>query len=257
MAKRVLSISRLRSPAGSVKACAQVLDAERGEIVGRQRLQRELRGPARHGEPPLRPVALQRDVGALGQLAHDVVQHVRRHGGRAFALGGRRHGLDDLHVEIGRGQRELVIADREQHVGEDRDGVAPLHHARDMGQRAREARFVDAEPHGSPIPDFGASSYARGRGLAQPRARPDPPESMLKARNSLPRPCREGRQNSSAEERPKTGGGTPHRKPPSRLPSYSVHDPSEPVPRVPGSCTSRAAGASEARSPRGAGCRRS
>ena len=87
---------------------AEIIDAERGEVVGRERLQRELRRPARDGEASLFAVPRKLDIGALGQLAHDVIEHMGGHGGGAFALGPHRHGLDQLHVEVGRGELELV-----------------------------------------------------------------------------------------------------------------------------------------------------
>ena len=95
---------------GQRKVVAEIIDAERGEIVGRQRLERELRRPARDDEPSLLAVLDQLDIVAFGELAHDVVEHMGGHGGRAFALGARRHRLDQLHVEIGRGQLQLVVA---------------------------------------------------------------------------------------------------------------------------------------------------
>jgi hypothetical protein len=134
------------------KGMAEILDAERREVVGGQGLQRELRRAAGDGEPPLLAVPLQLDIGAFGQLAHDVVEHMGGHGGGAFALGARGHGLHDLHVEIGRGQGQLVVLRGEEHVGQDGDRVAPLHHARHMGKCLGEGWFVDREPHDGTIP---------------------------------------------------------------------------------------------------------
>ena len=152
MAKRVLSISRFRSAAGSAEAVAEIVDAERGEVVGRQRLQRELGRPARDGEASLLAVPRKLDIGALGQLAHDVVEHMGGHGGGAFALG--RTGT----VSTSSMSRSVAVsfssflAAATQDIGQDGDGVAALHHARHMGERLGKAGFVDGEPHGCPIP---------------------------------------------------------------------------------------------------------
>jgi hypothetical protein len=91
---------------------AEILDTQRREIVCRKRLQRELSRSCRDGEAPLVSVANELDLRSFRQLAHDVVEHMRRHRCRSFALGSGRHRLDQLHVEVGRGQLQLVIARR-------------------------------------------------------------------------------------------------------------------------------------------------
>ena len=45
----------------------------------------------------------------------------------------------DLDVEVGRRQPELAVTRLEQHVGEDRNGVAPLDDALHMGERLEES----------------------------------------------------------------------------------------------------------------------
>ncbi len=134
------------------EAVAEIVDAERREIVRGQRLERELRRAGGDGKPSLLAVAVELDIGSFGQLAHDVVEHMRRYRGGAFALGLARHRLDQLHVEIGGGQLQLVLGRADQDVGQDGDGIAPLDHARDMGERACQAWFVDGEAHGDKIP---------------------------------------------------------------------------------------------------------
>ena len=93
-----------------VKAWPRSSTLKARKVVGRQRLQREARLTATDGEPTLIAVSRNVDVGSLGQLAHDVVEHMGWHRGGAFALGPRRHRLDDLHIEVGRGQLQLVVA---------------------------------------------------------------------------------------------------------------------------------------------------
>ena len=126
---------------------AEIVDAERWEVVGGQRLQGEAGGAASDDEAPLVPVAGQLDVGAFRQFAHDVVEHMGRHGGGPFALGAGRHRLHQLHVEVGGGELQLVVPRGEQDVGQDGNGVAPLDHARHVGERLGKAWLVDGQPH--------------------------------------------------------------------------------------------------------------
>ena len=79
--------------------------------------------------------------------------------------------LVDLQVEVGRHQPDrAVVARLDQHVGQDRDGVAPLDHRLDMAQALQECRPFDRRlhcrfaphPHASPL--VIASRSARGRG---------------------------------------------------------------------------------------------
>ena len=58
-----------------------------------------------------------------------------------------RHGVDDLHVEVGRLQRQLAAFGADQHVGEDRDRVAPLDDAMDVVEGLQEVRPLDGRAH--------------------------------------------------------------------------------------------------------------
>src|SRR6516225_345526 len=58
---------------------AEIIDAQAREVVGRQCLQREARLAASDGEPALVSLALHLDIASLWELAHDVVEHMRRH----------------------------------------------------------------------------------------------------------------------------------------------------------------------------------
>jgi hypothetical protein len=77
---------------------------------------------------------LDDDLRALGQLAHDLVEHVRRYrrGAAGRCLGGDAVG--HFQVEVGRLQAELALVGLDQDVGQDRDGIAPLNHAMHMAQ---------------------------------------------------------------------------------------------------------------------------
>ena len=126
---------------------AEIVDAERREIVGRECLQREAGRPAGDAQPSLLAVKRKLDIGFLGQLAHDIVQHVGGHGGCAAALGPARQCLDQFHIEVRRRQPELILARIQQHIGEDGDCIAPLDHARHMGKRLGQAGLIDGHMH--------------------------------------------------------------------------------------------------------------
>jgi hypothetical protein len=79
---------------------------------------------------------------------------VRRHRGGAALLDRSGRSVDDLHVEVGRLQRQLIALGAEQHISQDRDGVPPLHDAMDVVQRLEEVRpfnphFHDFSIHGA------------------------------------------------------------------------------------------------------------
>ena len=100
---------------GQAETVAEVVDAERGKIVGRERLQRELSGAAQNRQAPLIAVLGQLDLGALGKLAHDIVEHMGGHGGGAFALAADRHG--DGRADRNRARRESPRGTQPTSVG--------------------------------------------------------------------------------------------------------------------------------------------
>ena len=85
---------------------------------------------------------------ALGQLARDIEQRVRRNGGRARLIDRGRDRFVDLQIEIGRHQLQRALGGRlDQHVGQDRDGVAPLDHRLDMAEALQKGRAFDRRLH--------------------------------------------------------------------------------------------------------------
>ena len=83
-----------------------------------------------------------------------------------------RDALVDLQVEVGRHQPErAVLARLDQHVGEDRDGVAALHDRLDVAQALQEGRPFNRRFHALQSPIIRtrhgttiASRCARGSG---------------------------------------------------------------------------------------------
>ena len=121
-----------------------------GEVALRQGLQREARAPGPDGEHRAVARGLEHDLRALGELAHDLVEHVRRHRGDAARRDLAVDRLDHLEIEIGRLERKLCALGADQHVGENRDGVAPLDHAVDVGERSQELGALDRDLHAGP-----------------------------------------------------------------------------------------------------------
>ena len=116
------------------------------EIVARQGRQVEAR--AAGDDLHLAVGGGELDLAALGQLADDVEEGVGAERGRAGLADLCGDAFIDLQVEVGRHQAErAVLARLDQHVGQDRDGVAPLDHRLDMAQALEEGRPFDRRLH--------------------------------------------------------------------------------------------------------------
>jgi hypothetical protein len=129
---------------------SHVAGGEIGEVALRQRLQREARAAGADRQHGAVAGGLQHDLRAFGQLAHDLVEHVRRHGGGPA----RRHlggdGLGHFEIEIGGLEGQLRFVGLDQHIGQNRDRVAPLDHAMDVAQRLQQSRAFDSDLHAGP-----------------------------------------------------------------------------------------------------------
>ena len=85
---------------------------------------------------------------SVGQLADDLVQSGGRSGAGAVAGRAGRHVLDDGDLHVGGGERQLAVAHRDHDIGQDRDGVAALHHTLDVGQCLQQGGPVGLQHHG-------------------------------------------------------------------------------------------------------------
>ena len=148
-----------------------------GEAVGREAREVETRaaGTDLH---LLGAIGFEPYFAAVGELAHDFVERMRGHSGRACRLHHRRHRLGHFDVEIGGAQVDLAVRGLEQHVGEDRVGVAPLNDAMHMPQRLQQRVALQCDLHPTHFPNTG------------------PPASN--PRKSGPRPWQFGPKNASA-----------------------------------------------------------
>ena len=92
--------------------------------------------------------------------------------------------LDHLEVEIGRLQRSAALVGAQQHVRQDRDGVAPLDDAMDMAQGLQQGGPFDRDLHGSDPSGAMAPNgecAAAGRGPAPGRQNGRSPEAAKSA----------------------------------------------------------------------------
>src|SRR5262249_21504967 len=117
---------------------------------------------------------------------------MRRNGGGAIALGPGGHRLDQLHVEVGRSKLKLVVARREEDVGEDRDGVPPLDHARHMAKRLGKGWFFYGKPHGRPLSRICASPRCVRLGRSAFWLRSGPGKGVIRRENSRSSCARSG-----------------------------------------------------------------
>ena len=125
----------------------EIARGEIGEIAVRQALQIEARAARAQLQLAAFAGRLQRDLRAVGQLADDVVE---RMGGQRRAAGWRDVGgelFGHFKIEIGRLEEQRSALRLDQHIGQDRDGVAALHHAMDMAKRLQKRRAFESDFH--------------------------------------------------------------------------------------------------------------
>src|SRR6185295_18222465 len=129
------------------KAMAELACGQIGEILGRQGLEREAGSSRHYREAAFIGTLLDFKLSAIGQLAHDVVQYMRR--GRGAAVTGDLgcHGFHDFDVEIGGGEPQRTFGGLDQHVRQYGNRIATLHHALNMAQSMQEGRAFDRDAH--------------------------------------------------------------------------------------------------------------
>ena len=151
------------------EAVRELARGEIGEVGRRQSLKGEARAAGAQDQLPRVAGGLEARLRALRQLAHDVVDHMRRNGRRAVLGDVGWNRLGSLEVEVGALQRQPAVPGLDQHVGEDRDGVAPLDDAMDVPKRFKQDRTLDGDLHRmkSQVSLTRNAPRKRGRGLCQ------------------------------------------------------------------------------------------
>ena len=123
---------------GQRKLHRHVAAAHHREILGRQAAQREPR-PARADAQLTGPaIGLDVHLRTVRQFPHDIVECMRRGRGGAVLTDIGRDTFVDRKVHVGRRQAEQTTLGIEQHVGQDRNGIAPLDDALHMRQRLQQ-----------------------------------------------------------------------------------------------------------------------
>ena len=118
-----------------------------GKIGGGQGLEGESRPSRAHDELSGVAGGLEARLRAIREFAHDIVDHVGRNGRRAILGDVGRDLLGRLEVEIRAFQRQFAVRGFDQHIGEDRNRVAPLDDAMHVPQRLEQDRTLDSDLH--------------------------------------------------------------------------------------------------------------
>ena len=130
------------------EAHRQIGFGDHREIIALQRRQAEPAAAGIHAHAVTRNGEF--NLRALGQLAHDIEQRVRRNRGGAVQIDRGGDIFHHLQIKIGRHQPQPIGARFDQHVGKDRDGVATLHHRLDMAQALQQGCALNGGLHSDP-----------------------------------------------------------------------------------------------------------
>ena len=131
-----------------LEAVRQVALVHRREVGRRQALQGEARAAGADGEAVAVARGLELDLGAVGQLAHDLVEGVGGRGGGAGLGGVRVDRFGDGEVHVGRGEAEAALLGGDQHVRQDGDRVPAFDDTLHMGEGLQERCPFDRQFHG-------------------------------------------------------------------------------------------------------------
>ena len=132
---------------GKVELVGHFAGREIGKIAFRQGLQGKARAAGADRQHGAVAGGFEDDLRAFGQLAHDLEEHVRRDRGRSARPDLGRDRIGHFEVEVGGLEAELGAVGAHVHVGEDRNRVAPLHHAVDVTQRLQQFGPLDGDFH--------------------------------------------------------------------------------------------------------------
>ena len=132
---------------GQRESMRELACGEIGKVGGGQGLEGEARAAGAQDELAGVAGRLEAYLRAFREFAHDVVDHVGGNCGRAILGDVGCNQFGRLKVEIGALQREFPVACLDQHIGEDRDGVAPLDDAMHVPKRFKQDRTLDGDLH--------------------------------------------------------------------------------------------------------------
>ena len=127
------------------EAARHVTGGNSGKIFNRQGWQTEI-GPA--GADHCMTVGnIDLNLGAFGQLARDVIEQMRRNGGRASRANSAFCLRGNIHIHVGCGHRQHTAVGLQHDIGENRYGVAALNNRLHVAKRPQEADSIDGQFH--------------------------------------------------------------------------------------------------------------
>ena len=132
---------------GQGEARARGVGRHDREVAGRQDRQVEFRTAGLDHQTGIVAVVAERDLGTVRQFADDFIEGVGGGGDLALDIHLGLGLVDHLHVEVGGGERQLVVPGAEQDVGQDRNGVAALDDALHVAKGLEERGSFDGQLH--------------------------------------------------------------------------------------------------------------
>ena len=121
------------------------------EISFRQGLQLELGLTRRHTDQWAVLVSLQGDLAAFRQFAHNVIKKMGGHSDGPFFLHLPFHSFGHVHIKVSGLEGDELGFGTDQHIGENRDGVAPFHNPVHVCQSRQKDRAFKCDFHDANI----------------------------------------------------------------------------------------------------------
>jgi hypothetical protein len=155
---------------GQREGMAESARLEVGEAVGRKAGEVEA-GAARAQLHLLAAFGLEPYLGAIAELAHDLVERMRGDGGRPRRAHHGGDTLGHLDIEVGCPQVDAAVTSLEQHVGKDGIGIASLDDPVHVPKRLEQIVALQRNLHNPPIPDQMTCGFCP-KTRAEPGSRP-------------------------------------------------------------------------------------
>ncbi len=125
----------------------QFLLAQNREIRRRQGGELEIGTPRMQRQLPVAVNGFQGHLGAVGQLAHDIIKGVGRRRDRALSAYLRHHGFGYGQFHVRGGELDDAVAGFHQDIVQNGNGIAAFDDALDMSEGTKEGRAFDGKLH--------------------------------------------------------------------------------------------------------------
>jgi hypothetical protein len=147
----------------SREADRKVLARHDREVARRQHRQIKARPARRQRQARIISAPLQRHLAAFWQFARNLIKRMSGRRDVPFLGDVRFRLLHDLHIQIGRRQAGEPVLRPDQHIGEDRNRVAPFHDGLHVSEGFQERGALNRQLHLSPLPMGGESRESENR----------------------------------------------------------------------------------------------